>query len=128
MNYIQIAKDIRSRHKLISAGDTVVISFQSNSEWARYHYFNINGVCKAHTAAVDTLAEYVKAGHINSGWLIAHDGSYHMDNISKLAMQKRVHGWEINFHIQELQKETEELYNNIAEVHMGIRNKANKEI
>ena len=102
-------------------GNAVVTRFRSNKEEALYNYFNDNGAYQKHNAMMDTLFQAIDAGYINSGWLIAHDASYSMGEISRLSMLKRVNGNSVRYHIQNIAKETEATYILLAEVFTGER-------
>ena len=100
--------------------------FNSNKEMALYHYFNPNGAHNTHRQMFETLMQYVEAGHINSGWLIAHGEDYHTEKLLAAAQAKRTKSpW---YHVETLLQRTEETYTAIAEVHMGLRDSANRPI
>ncbi len=109
-------------------GNTVVTSFRSNNEYAKYHYFNSNGANAKHRAMMYTLVQIVKDGFINSGWLLSSDEFFHYDNLSRLAMMKRCKIWEVRHHVDALDKATECAYMRMSEVLMGLRDKAGREI
>ncbi len=119
--------NLMERFELIS-GDTVVTSFRSNKEQAQYHYFNTNGVYKHHNAMIDTMFQAVDAGVINSGWLISYGADSHSDRLVKLAMMKRVGGWELGHLIENIKDYTERGYTRLGQVIMGELDKAGREV
>ncbi len=119
--------NLMERYKLIS-GNTVVTSFRSNKELAQYHYFNTNGVYKRHNAMMQTLFQAVDDGIVNSGWLISCNADFHMEALARLAMLQRARGWNVEYAVKHIQQTTERAYTRLAQVIMGERDKAGREV
>jgi hypothetical protein len=105
------------RYIYITETNDTVKSFRSNVEFAQYHYFNQNGAYKQHRAMMNTLTQYVDAGHINSGWLIAHDANWEMGHIAKAATAKRAKN--VCYYVERMFEKIEDTYTSIAQVHLG---------
>ena len=109
-------------------GDTVVTSFRSNNEFAKYHYFNSNGAYAKHRAMIQTAFQLVEDDLINSGWLISLDADYHYKNLSRLAMMERNKLWDVRYHVDGFKEETEYGYNKMARVMLGELDRAGREV
>ena len=112
------------RYIYITQTNDAVTKFRSNKEFAQYHYFNQNGAYNKHRSMIETLLQYVEAGHINSGWLIAHDAEWQRKHISKAAMAKRAEN--VRYYVERMLEIVEETYTSIAQVHLGEKDRAGK--
>jgi hypothetical protein len=116
------------RYEYITSTNDTVTKFRSNVEAAQYHYFNENGAYKRHARMTDTLMQAVDANLINSGWLLAHDGSYEYKLIAKAATAKRAETHTVSFAINCFNDDTNDAYTKLAEVLLGKRDRAGRYI
>ena len=62
----------------------------SNHEAIQFHFFNPNGIYAACKVMKDEIRRLVDLGEIKSGWLIAYDCQYMINQMYELNDKKRV--------------------------------------
>jgi len=82
----------------------------SNSDLAKFHYFNPNGLWAAKKARDKKVSKLVNEHGLPSGAILAYGSmnSYCTDRLVKLAGQKRVNGITLRTLLQMLQKDIDD--------------------
>lgn len=96
-------KDHVATYKFITSDAISIEAAKSHRDCVYFDYFNPNGAYAVFRAAYDRLCEAVDEGLFRAGVLVAYDGDYHIEHLSKLAMRKsNPNRFESRYHGKEL--------------------------
>jgi len=87
----------------------------TNSELAKFHYMNKNGVYFEHRRMVHLVGMAVKAGFIRSGWYLAYCMSTQPDTLSKYARMKKVKATSLHVTVQMIKENTAKALSRLQE-------------
>ena len=89
----------------------------SNVQIVKFHYFNPNGLYAKWRAMTKTISDFVDAGVIPSGWLLAYGSfsDYSANHLAELNDYKRINGTKLSVVLESLRDDIERGYNKLAE-------------
>lgn len=90
-------------------------------ELVLFHYFNPNGLYRAHRSMSETISQYVDDGILTTGWLLAYGSlnSYGTDRLVDMHRLKRVNRISLKVVLEMIQEAVDRGYTKLGEFIMS---------